>query len=694
MTTSASPPVEGETPSAKIKPLRIICIGDSITQGGNLEGEYTYRLPLQTMLRERSVAFDFIGTRQEGLREGFCWPATGGQPFDPDHEGYYGWKTAPVVEKLREHLPDLPPPDVALVHLGTNDQQSEDFEISIGKPLAELIDLLRTRNPNVIVLLGHLNFLDGPAVQIRRVVEAVANTKDSPASPVRTVLHHIGWRADPNTPWSDTFDWVHPNSSGQQKMAAAWLHTLDPFLNALKTSSSFPSIPGPLSPPIFDDAQRVTFGRKVQRFMSLLSNSSANRRLTARILIYGQSISEGAWWRLLVEKLQNRFPHARIIAENRALGGFSSQRLVRTVKTDLQGFEPDLILFHAYGADTEYEQIVRIFRTQTTADILLQTDHIGEGNSWKSENIDPAVITRDEWSAFMNYVHLPNVARRYDCGILPQRDVWKRYLTEHRLDSSVLLIDGIHLNAAGNRLMAEIADCYFITPLSHTLVPDPFNTTTVKTLIMGRELHPKDGVLKISFVGNRIDLLAPPEGLSSDIKLLLDGKAPSANSSCYAFTRATPLPGGKWPALTGIRSESLPVGETWTLHVHRLESEDRFAFRIEGSITGADGEGTSDRSFVSKSQRVAFEPEGWDVNYAMKLAGIDEVPKSFRIVFSSYPLVQDSFHVAPAPEPEVENAVTAVSGIPYGSHTLEISGPVENLRGLRIYSPQQDWPSF
>lgn len=72
-------------------PIRIIAIGDSITQGGrNDREEYTYRYPLFCMLKSAGVAVDFIGAHSEGVAKDATWPDCEGTPFDRDHEGFYG----------------------------------------------------------------------------------------------------------------------------------------------------------------------------------------------------------------------------------------------------------------------------------------------------------------------------------------------------------------------------------------------------------------------------------------------------------------------------------------------------------------------------------------------------------------------------------------------------------------------------
>ena len=218
---------------ARADTIHILPLGDSITQGGRQDREeYTYRFPLFKMLRDAGVDFAFVGSQEKGLQPEAAWPDYKGVPFDAHHEGHYGWKTGAVRDHLREWIPQWQhAPDIALVHLGTNDQGSPDFPRDIIQPLREIIGLLRAQNPRVVVLVGQLAFNGGASLEIRPLVERMAQEMSTGQSPVVTVPHYQGWQEDASKPGADTFDWAHPNPQGQEKMARNWFEAMKPYLH-------------------------------------------------------------------------------------------------------------------------------------------------------------------------------------------------------------------------------------------------------------------------------------------------------------------------------------------------------------------------------------------------------------------------------------------------------------------------------
>jgi lysophospholipase L1-like esterase len=189
--------------------VNIICIGDSITQGGNIgRDEFTYRLPLYRLLKKSSLKFNFIGAHQSGVNAAFKWPAD----FEPNHEGFYGTEPAIVRDNVKEDLPKLPAPDIALIHMGTQ-HNVRMVEATVMQPMTEIITELRKRNPNVKVVIMQI-----PGVwrnkRLHILIWYMAHKLSTPQSEITTVPLFWDWDEV-----KDTFDGVHPNVNGQHKIA-------------------------------------------------------------------------------------------------------------------------------------------------------------------------------------------------------------------------------------------------------------------------------------------------------------------------------------------------------------------------------------------------------------------------------------------------------------------------------------------
>lgn len=424
--------------------------------------------------------------------------------------------------------------------------------------------------------------------------------------------------------------------------------------------------------------------RNIQRTLRLLATSTPEHRHTVRILFYGQSITEQAWWKLVADDLRQRFPHADLVLENRAIGGHSSQLLCKTAEADVPPFRPDLVIFHVYGAHDRYEDVLHLIRSRTTAEILQQNDHVTRPDAF-TEETDPAKLppAGGHWDAFMNHNWLPTLSRRYATTLCDQRSVWKQYLRDYNLQPSDLLKDGVHLNARGEFLMAEcVKACLQYDP---TLGPSPAESW-VKTYAVGKDVSWKDGLLSLPFEGGRVDAVCRPGG-GSAAEVQIDGRKPSETAACYSFTRTSPYPGLNWPCLLRVGSQAPLVAEDWTLTLRDVSPDGKYCrFSLHGSVTGDDGEGDSSTRFVSKSGRVEIDPADWNLAFGEKVRP-RKIPDGFRVTWKAVLLGVNAFAGREA-KPGAEAAVTLVQGLPRGSHTLQLrGGPNVPLAALRVYTP-------
>jgi hypothetical protein len=435
-------------------------------------------------------------------------------------------------------------------------------------------------------------------------------------------------------------------------------------------------------------------GKGIERAMTLMAISTPQKRNTVRVLFYGQSITEQTWSKMVADDLRRRFPHANLVIENRAIGGFASQLLVKDAEQALYSFYPDLVIFHVYGSHTEYENIIRRLRERTTAEILIQTDHLTKDEDLNEET-DPTKIPQEGrvWNQFMNYVFLPQTAQKYQTGRADVRDGWKTFLKENNLPVKALLKDGVHLNDYGCYVMAELVKSALVAP-TQLQSADTTNGGRIQTLTVGKDAVWKNGRLTIPFDGNRVDLIAAPAPNSSSqstgIKILIDGKAPSAFPECYSFTRSTVYPGTPWPVVMRLQHNAPLLLEDWTIRLKNIsEDYETFAFEVVGSKTGPDGEGTSDKPFVSKSGRIVIAPDDWGLSRSFNFTK-KPLPPNFTIRFSVVPLFQDTYTAPEITDMSREYAVTVAQGLPNGKHMLELlapNGKPAPIRAVRIYRP-------
>ncbi len=210
--------------TAKVMPL-----GDSITESA--AGMPTYRYFLWHLVRNAGYGIEFVGSKHG---------AFGGPPantdFDMDHEGHWGWRADQVLALLIDGAAEAASPDIVLLHLGHNDLcQGEDVPSTLDD-IAAVIDVLRTVNPSVQILLAQ----NIPSTFPCHVLKAdfiaelpgLARAKTTAASPVVIVDQHTGF--DPQTM---TWDGEHPNEIGESQMADRWFAELVPLLERVGAAS-------------------------------------------------------------------------------------------------------------------------------------------------------------------------------------------------------------------------------------------------------------------------------------------------------------------------------------------------------------------------------------------------------------------------------------------------------------------------
>jgi acyl-CoA thioesterase-1 len=200
---------------------RIMCVGDSITEGS---GSFpAYRLGLWRKLTAAGHSVEFVGSR--------VTPNAGNTL---EHEGY-GGKTAEYVASVLPVTFAAHPADVVLIHSGHNhfdtDNPPDGPVPLIVEATESMIDTCRALNPEVTVLVAQVitsNKLPKYSYipDLNVALAALAARKHTLAQPVYAVDLATGFN-----PATDTItDLVHPNAAGSEKMATKWFEALDAIL--------------------------------------------------------------------------------------------------------------------------------------------------------------------------------------------------------------------------------------------------------------------------------------------------------------------------------------------------------------------------------------------------------------------------------------------------------------------------------
>ncbi|GAA0207540.1 hypothetical protein GCM10010492_01380 [Saccharothrix mutabilis subsp. mutabilis] len=227
-------------PVTAADPVRIMALGDSITGSPGC-----WRALLDRDLRAAGhTDIDFVGTL----------PGQGcGFPYDGENEGHGGFLATNVADQnqLVGWLAQTHP-DVVLMHFGTNDVWNNRSPATILAAFGKLVDQMRADNPDVQVLVAQIIPMN-PAncaecaqrvVDLNAAIPGWAAAKSTARSPVTVVDQWTGFSTS-----ADTGDGVHPNASGDRKIAGRWFPAVVNALGSAPPTSTTTTTTTTTTPP-------------------------------------------------------------------------------------------------------------------------------------------------------------------------------------------------------------------------------------------------------------------------------------------------------------------------------------------------------------------------------------------------------------------------------------------------------------
>ena len=218
--------------------LKILPLGDSITEGSE-EFPGGYRGPLQQLLTENDVNFDFVGTRtHNSYRLDF-----------PAHEGHPGFRTAMLgIGARTEHSHANPikltlktfAPDIVLLMSGTNNLYFDEPDSALAEMRTLITEILNRPNAPTIALGTILPIIPGEKpwnmVIPNDVADRVMLYNEGLVDLARS-FRESGEAVDSVDIFSclDSLeelhpDGVHPREVVMRRMADAWFHGIQRIL--------------------------------------------------------------------------------------------------------------------------------------------------------------------------------------------------------------------------------------------------------------------------------------------------------------------------------------------------------------------------------------------------------------------------------------------------------------------------------
>ncbi|MEO7342211.1 MAG: Ig-like domain-containing protein, partial [Luteolibacter sp.] len=251
--------------AADAPPVRILPLGDSITQGccSGTSTEGGYRTRLYAILTSSGFNIDFVGSQRDSNNPDLP---------DIDHEGHGGDRINDIRNGIGVWLKESEEPDVILLHIGTNDFSANGTLVETQNRLRDLLAELSTARPHAKIIVSSLilrtddNATEELQAAYNQTLPGIVSEQVALGRQVSFVDMHDA--LDPD----DLNEGVHPKIAGYNKMADAWLPAITSVITPLGTAN----------PPVIAgvDARtdlthvKVTFSKPVEDAAIELSNFS------------------------------------------------------------------------------------------------------------------------------------------------------------------------------------------------------------------------------------------------------------------------------------------------------------------------------------------------------------------------------------------------------------------------------------
>ncbi|MCG8603770.1 DNRLRE domain-containing protein, partial [bacterium] len=198
--------------------VKIMPLGNSITQGVHgATDDAGYRNDLAELLNSQDIDFNFVGSKRNG------------RGFDRQHEGHSGFRADELLAEVDAYL-RRNPPDMILLHIGTNDISEKQSNSSTIDEISEILDRIHDFNSDIVTILSSIvprrGTKNSETDQLNNLIGRLISEKQADGYNLHYAGNNEAFVANPEWETEYMDDNVHPNDLGYAVMAGVWLDSI------------------------------------------------------------------------------------------------------------------------------------------------------------------------------------------------------------------------------------------------------------------------------------------------------------------------------------------------------------------------------------------------------------------------------------------------------------------------------------
>lgn len=398
-----------------------------------------------------------------------------------------------------------------------------------------------------------------------------------------------------------------------------------------------------------------------------------------------------------MEAIRQRFPKApQIIYRKHGGPGTPWEYVHGWIKQFVAVEEPDLIFTYTSGTLEGLDAMLAEIRQHTTAEVIVPSLHFKPDSKMTPDDI--------EHGAGVAWDKAREICLKHGAEFVDNRREMAEYIAREKLNPDDLLHDHNHQNMHGRIRIWDNVSRHLAKSDQSTYTPDArerriavtqsMESATEKLSLSG-DWTTSHGVLrsstagarlKLSFTGNRVDVIGRRTKGGGTMKVLLDGN-PADQAPVFVMNCIQPdKKNWRIPHCVELGANATP--QKWTITMTSNTGD----YELAGSVTGPDGAGNLAANFRSHSGQIGIDPKFWRAGRVEKKDQPVEygVTKGEYFTFDVYRAASDELSFKGE---HAENFSTPIArNLANREHTIEIvtsgDGDVV-IESLYVYQPPE-----